>query len=48
MSGELYEELEELKKLIEEMRIKITYLEFDVDATRRERDEYKKQLEEKK
>lgn len=48
MTKNLSEELKNLKETLEEMRIKIKYLNFDLEATRRERDCYKKLLEEKK
>lgn len=47
MSGSLREELKKMKELIEEMRIQLIYMQFDLEATRRER-EYYKNLAEKK
>lgn len=47
MPGSLRKQLEEMKKLLEEMRTQIIYMQFDLEATRRER-EYFKNLAEKK
>ena len=48
MSGSLREELKKIKETMEEMRIQIKYMEFDLEATRRERDNFKEKLEGKK
>lgn len=47
MSGSLRDQLKEIKETMEDMRIMIKYLEFDVEATRREREYYKKLVEKK-
>jgi len=43
----LREEIKKMKETLEEMRLQIKYQEFDLEATRRER-EYYKNLAEKK
>jgi len=47
MSKSLKDQLKEIKETLDEQRIKITYLEFDLEATRRERDYFRKELEKK-
>lgn len=44
----LREELKKMKETLEELRLQVKYQEFDLEATRRERDYFKKLLEEKK
>lgn len=48
MSGSLRKELEKIKVTLAEMRLQMKYKEFDLEATRRERDYFKKLLQEKK
>lgn len=48
MSKNLRDELKELKEITNELRLIIKYLKFDLEATRRERDGFKKLFEEKK
>lgn len=47
MSRSLREEIKKMKETLEEMRLQIFYMQFDLEATRRER-EYYKNLAEKK
>lgn len=47
MSGGLREEIKKMKETLEEMRIQLIYMQFDLEVTRRER-EYFKNLAEKK
>lgn len=42
MPGGLREEIKKMKETLEEMRIQILYLTFDIEATQRERDYYKR------
>jgi septal ring factor EnvC (AmiA/AmiB activator) len=44
----LREEIKKMKETLEEMRAQIKYIQFDLEATRRERDNFKKKLAEKK
>jgi hypothetical protein len=37
--------LETVQKSLEDIRLNLTYLGFDLEATRRERDQYKAELE---
>lgn len=48
MSKSLREELKKVKETLEELRLQMVYLKFDLEATRREREYFKKLLEEKK
>lgn len=45
--SDLLKDLEFLRGYVDEMRLALVYLNFDVEATRRERDYYKKQAESK-
>lgn len=47
MSKNLREELKKIKETLEEMRMQIKYMEFDLEATRREREYYKNLVEKK-
>lgn len=44
----LREEIKKMKETLKEMRLQIKYMQFDLEATRRERGSLKKKLEEKK
>lgn len=44
----LREEIKKMKETLEELRMQMKYMQFDVEATRRERNYYKKLLQEKK
>lgn len=48
MAKNLQKEIKEMKEVVDELRLIVKYLKFDVEATRRERDGYKKLFEEKK
>lgn len=48
MIGSLREEIEKIKETLEELRFQIKYIQFDLEATRREREYYKNLLAEKK
>lgn len=48
MPRSLREEIKKIKKTLEEMRIQLKYMQFDLEATRREREYFKKLLQEKK
>ena len=48
MAKSLRDQLKEVKETIEEMRIKILYMNFDLEATRREREYFKRLVKEKK
>ena len=43
----LQKKLEAAEKTLEEMKLQLLYVQFDLEATRRERDYYKKLSEEK-
>lgn len=43
--GDLLKDLKFLQGYVDEMRVALLYLNFDVEATRRERDAYRKQAE---
>jgi len=47
MPRSLRKQLEEMKKLLEEMRTQLVYMQFDLEATRREREYYKNLVEKK-
>lgn len=44
---DIQKKLEETEKTLDEMRLQLLYMQFDLEATRRERDNFKK-LSEKK
>jgi len=48
MPRSLRAETEKMKKLIEDMRVQLLYMQFDLEATRREREYFKRLLQEKK
>lgn len=48
MRTNLREEIKNMKETLEEMRMEMVYLRFDLEATRRERNYYKNLSEEKK
>lgn len=48
MAKSLRKQLEDLKEDFEDLKVMIKYLEFDVEATRREREYYKNLVEGKK
>lgn len=48
MSRSLRDEIKKMKETLEELRLQLLYLTFDLEATRREREYYKNLLAEKK
>lgn len=48
MRKNLSEQIKKLKEDLGDLRLTTVYLQFDVEVTRRERDQYKKKLEGKK
>lgn len=47
MAKSLKSQLEKMKKTLAEAKLQVIYLQFDVEATRREREYYKNLLEKK-
>lgn len=47
MAESLKEQLKKMKNVLTELRVQVKYLQFDVEATRRERDYYKALMEKK-
>lgn len=48
MPSGLREEIKKIKETLEELRFQMKYMQFDLEATRREREYYKNLVEEKK
>lgn len=48
MPRSLREEIKKMKDLIEEMRVQLIYMQFDLEVTRREREYFKALAKEKK